>query len=262
MTNEITKLVASGQKCDIWLLGEAFVKPCWVFLVLLLTGCATAPPVPPKIGEIDQQPQVETDVVLKVLPETPATYERTTLVIMSVTPNKVAFDGLQEITDETRGIRAWIYAGTSLSLASLFGPKNGLTDHMTVRATVRLSHPRGEKIIRKTILLRNVPSEIWLKAETQGVVQVIVQLDVPTRPEQQSRDEKDQAIAAAQQELLAALAGTEYVVIRQFKFTPGLVLAVGPAALAVLDRLSLVLNVTEERLLRPGLKQGVPGERP
>ena len=144
----------------------------------------------------------------------------------------------------------------------LFGPKNGLTDRITVRATIRLSQPPGEKIIRKTILLRNVPPEVWLKAETQGVIYVTVLLDVPTKPEQHLSGEQIQAIASAQNELLAALAGTEHEIIRRFEFIPGLLLKVGPKALAVLERLPRVVKVTEELLGRPSLGQGMPRKTP
>jgi len=54
-----------------------------------------------------------------------------------------------------------------------------------------------------------VPPEVWEKAQTEGVIPVLVQLDVPWKPEgklsEQDRLAQRQAVAAAQSELLASL---------------------------------------------------------
>ena len=54
-----------------------------------------------------------------------------------------------------------------------------------------------------------VPAEIWQKAQTEGVVRVIVGLNVPWQPEGKLSQEtvlgQRQAIAATQSELLASL---------------------------------------------------------
>ena len=108
-----------------------------------------------------------------------------------------------------------------------------------------------------------VPAEITKKAQTKGVVRVIVQLDVATRPEgvlssRQAVLDQRQAIAAVQSELLRDLAGTSHRVTGQLKTIPFLGLEAGPDALAVLERSSRVVGVTEDRPVPPSLQQSVP----
>jgi len=108
-----------------------------------------------------------------------------------------------------------------------------------------------------------VPPEVLQKAQTKGVVRVIVQLDVATRPEgalatRQAALDQRQAIAAAQSELSADLAGTSHRVTRQFETIPFLALEVGPDALAVLERSARVVGVAEDRPRAPSLLQSVP----
>jgi subtilisin family serine protease len=108
-----------------------------------------------------------------------------------------------------------------------------------------------------------VPAEVAQKAQTKGLVRVIVQLDVATRPEgalasRQAVLDQRQAIAAAQSELLADLARTNHRVTRQFETIPFLALEVGPDALAVLERSPRVVGVAEDRLAAPSLQGSVP----
>src|SRR5688572_17130517 len=78
----------------------------------------------------------------------PTTYERTTIGIgLDNTSLPVE---LVDLVDETRGIQAKSI-GRVTRLDQLFGPKNGLTDHMTIRAVVRVRGQSGEKIVRKTV---------------------------------------------------------------------------------------------------------------
>jgi hypothetical protein len=56
---------------------------------------------------------------------------------------------------------------------------------------------------------------------------------------------QQQAIIAAQDQLLAELTGTQYTLIHRFPYSAALVLDVGPAALAVLGKSALVKTVTE-----------------
>jgi hypothetical protein len=94
-----------------------------------------------------------------------------------------------------------------------------------------------------------VPPEIWQKAKTKGMVQVMVQLNVPWQAEGNLSKEavlaQRKAIAAAQDKLLSELAGTQHSVRRRFDSVRGLSLDVGPDALAVLERSPRVVNVTE-----------------
>ena len=111
-----------------------------------------------------------------------------------------------------------------------------------------------------------IPPEVWEKAQTKGVVSVNVGLNVPWQPEgklsQQDRLEQRKAIAAAQSELLAELAGTKHKIRRQFHITPGISLEVGSDALAVLERSARVIEVREVRLAKPSVEHSVPKKTP
>ena len=111
-----------------------------------------------------------------------------------------------------------------------------------------------------------VPPDIWQKAREKGVVRVLVQLNVPTKPiGTLSKEEllaQREVITAAQDELLAELAGTKHRVGRLFENIPGLSLEVGPDALAVLERSARVVKVTEERVFKPLQEPRVPKETP
>ncbi len=107
-----------------------------------------------------------------------------------------------------------------------------------------------------------VPPEVWEKAKTKGVVRVIVELNLPTKPVGTlSKEEvlaQQQAIAGAQNELLAELSGTKHRVTARFKYSPGLALEVGTDGLAVLERSAHVVKVTEERVGGALLQDSVP----
>ncbi len=108
-----------------------------------------------------------------------------------------------------------------------------------------------------------VPADIAAKAQAEGTVRIIVQLDVPTRPEgilgsPLAVSTQRQAIAAGQAAVLADLTGTNHRVARQFATIPFLALEVGPDALAALERSARVLGVTEDRLDVPSLAESVP----
>ncbi len=108
-----------------------------------------------------------------------------------------------------------------------------------------------------------VPAEVTKKAQTEGVVRVIVQLNVATQPEgalssPQAVLAQRQAIAAAQSGLLADLAGTSHRVTRQFEIISFIALEVGLDALAALERSARVVSVTEDHLATPFLAESVP----
>ncbi len=108
-----------------------------------------------------------------------------------------------------------------------------------------------------------VPGEIMRKAQTEGVIRVIVQVDVPTHPEgylasRQAVLSQRQAIAAAQRDLLADLFGTSHRVIWQYQTIPFLALEAARDALAALERSPIVVGATEDGLLMPLLKESVP----
>lgn len=195
------------------------------------------------VGE--QDATFEISINLEASPATPTTYDRT-----SVGLNTSLFPlELVEMVDETRGIQAkWV--GLHTNLARLFGSKSGLTDHMTIRAVVRVRGQPGEKILRKTVWFHTVSPEIMTKAEARGSIGVVVELDVPNKSEASLNEDaillQQQTISQAQDELLAALEGTEYKVIRRFDVVPGFALDASPRALAVLDRLPNVLKVSED----------------
>jgi len=81
------------------------------------------------------------------------------------------------------------------------------------------------------------------KAQKEGTVLVIVEINLDARPDERDRDKlKDQ--------LLTQLAGTTHKVIRRLGDLPSIGLEVGPDALAILAGSELVLKVTESRFGR------------
>jgi hypothetical protein len=186
----------------------------------------------------------EISVSLWVRPSSPTTYDRTAVGVTTPLPLE-----LVDMVDETRNIQARSL-GRVTRLDQLFGPKSGLTDHMTIRAVVRVRGVPGEKIVRKTVWFHTVTPEIMQKAETKGSISVVVELDVPNKPEAGLSPEailvQRRSISQAQDDLLAALEGTEYKLIRRFDVIPGCALDASPRALTVLDRLPNVVKVSED----------------
>ena len=192
----------------------------------------------------DQDAVLDFVVGLNVIPQMPTLYDRTTIAIVAGYSVEIV-----ELFDETRGLRGST-GNRSMTLEGIFGPKTGLANRITVRATVRLRGQPGEKTIRRTIEFRNVPPEVWTRAENQGSIVLIVHLDVPVKPEldlsPEEKEEQRAKVISAQDQLLTALEGTDYKLIRRFEVTPGCTLELKPAALSVLDRLPYVLKVSEE----------------
>lgn len=106
---------------------------------------------------------------------------------------------------------------------------------------------------------RKVPPELTQKAQTQGTVRVIVNLNVPEWTSKKLSTEAElaqrQTIADAQNHVIAELAGTQHNIKAQLKTIPALGLEAGPNALAVLERSPLVQNVYE------GQEAYLPGEK-
>ncbi len=100
-----------------------------------------------------------------------------------------------------------------------------------------------------------IPAEVWEKAQKDGVVRIIVQLNVPWKPEgyldQQAVLAQRQAIVAAQDRLIVSLVGTMHRVIARFWLIPGIGLEVGVEALVVLELSPLVIGVEEDRIVKP-----------
>lgn len=96
-----------------------------------------------------------------------------------------------------------------------------------------------------------VPPELFKKAESDGMVLVLVGLKAPWRPEGPLSEEmvrvQRKAIAATQNYLLAELGPTEHRVTRLYKRIPGIALEVGVDALKVLARSVAVTNVLQDR---------------
>ncbi len=80
-------------------------------------------------------------------------------------------------------------------------------------------------------------------------------LNLPEKTDEElhreTEPEKQQAIATAQDQLLAELAGSRYVVGTWPQNVPRILLSVGPEALEVLERSDLVLSVREAIFLYP-----------
>ena len=96
-----------------------------------------------------------------------------------------------------------------------------------------------------------VPVDLWQKVQTNGTVLVVVSLDVPVEAIGKLSKEavvaQQERIAAAQDELIAELAGTKYQVTNRFITIAGMALRVGANALAVLENSGLVKKVTENK---------------
>jgi hypothetical protein len=103
-----------------------------------------------------------------------------------------------------------------------------------------------------------VPADLIQKAKETGVVRVIVDLDIPLQSEGKldagAKQLQRQAIAEAQNKLLAELAGTKHEGERRLITVPAIGLRVGADALRVLERSVLVKKVTEDRALKSDLK--------
>jgi len=123
-----------------------------------------------------------------------------------------------------------------------------------VRFTPQQSHALQKPKVRPDVVQ-------WIQAK--GIAKVGVQLsgqwelDPELSPD--ARLAQRQAIANAQQGLIAALVGTRHKVISRSSIGPFLSLEVGPDALAVLEHSQLVKDVyLEEALVRPQLSESVP----
>jgi outer membrane biogenesis lipoprotein LolB len=101
---------------------------------------------------------------------------------------------------------------------------------------------------------RKVPLELMQKAQTQGTVRVVVDLNASYRPEHELAPDaviaQRQAIANAQNELVTELGATTHKVTRRFT-RGGIALIVGADALAILEQSKLVKKVTEDVAMSP-----------
>lgn len=88
-----------------------------------------------------------------------------------------------------------------------------------------------------------VSPDLYTTAKSQGVVRVIVRLA--------AREPGPQAIAEAQNEVLAALTGTTHRILQRYAASPYLALEVGADALKVLEQAPNVLTVVADFPLRP-----------
>jgi hypothetical protein len=96
---------------------------------------------------------------------------------------------------------------------------------------------------------RKVPPELMQKAQAQGTVRVIVDLNVPEWTSKKLSTDAELAqrekVADAQKKVIAELAGTQHKIKAQLKTVPALGLEAGPDALAALERSPLVQKVYE-----------------
>jgi len=112
---------------------------------------------------------------------------------------------------------------------------------------------------------KKVPDDLWQKMQKERTVRVIVSLNVPVQPEtnlkQDAVNSQRQRIAEAQKELLKELAETKHVLLGETHTVPSVGLNVGADALAILERSSMVLNVSESKYIPPqnlGLREIKP----
>jgi hypothetical protein len=92
------------------------------------------------------------------------------------------------------------------------------------------------------------------KIQASGTLRVLIDLHVERPNDLRIQREKQlyfERIKAAQESLLAELAGTPYRVVRQFEIVPAMSMWIGQEALEILERSSLVRRVHEPIKLRP-----------
>jgi hypothetical protein len=118
------------------------------------------------------------------------------------------------------------------------------------------------KKIPETNQQTKIKAEIWAKAQKEGTVRVIIDLDVPVQPEskltEEGRNAQRHAIETVQTQLLAELAGTRYEGYGRLITVPAIGLRVEIDALLALDRSTLVKKVTEDRPLKSDLEMREP----
>ena len=100
-------------------------------------------------------------------------------------------------------------------------------------------------------IAEKIPRDVIDQAAARGTVLVVVGLNVPWQMESKLSEDAVQAqreaIRSVQGDLLTALAGRNYKVVRRYEQIPGIALEVGADALAELARSSLVSNVLLDR---------------
>ena len=106
-----------------------------------------------------------------------------------------------------------------------------------------------------------IPDEILDRAATDGMVLVLVGLDVPWSMEgmltENAITAQRQVIKGVQNDLLTELSGTQYKVVRRYEVIPGIALEVGADALAVLKKSGSVTNVLPDRTVKPAANHGM-----
>ena len=100
-----------------------------------------------------------------------------------------------------------------------------------------------------------VSAELWKRTQEKGTVRVIVSLNVPrwtSKPAtQQAELNQRQVISDTQERVMAELTGTRHKITGRFYIVAGMVLEVGPDALAMLERSPNVVRVYEDVGISP-----------
>jgi len=103
--------------------------------------------------------------------------------------------------------------------------------------------------------MKKVPDDLLQKVQKKGTVRVIVELNIPIDPrkERTAAEELAQrtAIAAAQKEVAASLAGTNHKIYMQDDRIRGLAMEAGADAISVLENSPRVTRVYEDYPLSP-----------
>jgi subtilisin len=128
---------------------------------------------------------------------------------------------------------------------------------------VPLSSPaRAEDHAKKPQAASKVSEALVVKAQAEGTVRVIVQLNLGWAPDGvlagEQQEEQRSAILASQDQLFSELAGLGAERLRDFQFIPYQALRVSPAALDVLAASPLVVSVHEDTLARISLTESSP----
>ncbi|HKX26726.1 MAG TPA: PA14 domain-containing protein [Blastocatellia bacterium] len=105
--------------------------------------------------------------------------------------------------------------------------------------------------------------ELETKVQRTGTIPVIIKLRAAFRPEGELARVAEMmaqrgSIKLAQDELMNDLSGSDPASIKRFDYVPYLAAKVDPAGLAALRSSASVLDIEEDRLLRPTLAESVP----
>ena len=104
--------------------------------------------------------------------------------------------------------------------------------------------------------------ELMAKADREGLISVMIGLDVTVKPEGMVTDQQvkqqRQAVQDVQDKVLDKMSQTEMTVLAQYKYIPYMAVSVDAQALAKLAELPEVVSLGENEMLYPTLASSIP----